>query len=65
MKGFGPYAPPLRGSLPPEGATLPAAWQSQFRGRYLKECASTLPAVRDSLEAAIPQLPDKHLLLKT
>ena len=27
-----PTLPTACGSLPPEGATAPAAWQSQFRG---------------------------------
>ena len=27
-----PTLPTLCGSLPPEGAAAPAAWQSQFRG---------------------------------
>ncbi|MBG6076799.1 bifunctional [glutamate--ammonia ligase]-adenylyl-L-tyrosine phosphorylase/[glutamate--ammonia-ligase] adenylyltransferase [Polaromonas sp. CG_9.11] len=31
-----PHAPPLCGSLPPGGATAPAAWQSQFRGPGLQ-----------------------------
>ncbi|MDH6183308.1 bifunctional [glutamate--ammonia ligase]-adenylyl-L-tyrosine phosphorylase/[glutamate--ammonia-ligase] adenylyltransferase [Polaromonas sp. CG_23.6] len=31
-----PHAPPLCGSLPPEGATAPAAWQSQFRSPGLQ-----------------------------
>jgi len=40
------YAPTLlasRGSLPPEGVTAPAAWQSQFRGPDLLENGGSLP----------------------
>ena len=32
-----PTLPASRGSLPPEGAAPPAAWQSQFRGWYLHD----------------------------
>ncbi len=31
-----PTLPTACGSLPPEGAAAPAAWQSQFRGPGLK-----------------------------
>ena len=31
-----PTLPTSCGSLPPEGAAAPAAWQSQFRGPGLK-----------------------------
>jgi RHH-type transcriptional regulator, proline utilization regulon repressor / proline dehydrogenase / delta 1-pyrroline-5-carboxylate dehydrogenase len=35
-KNMSPHAPPLHGSLPPEGAAAPAVWQSQSRGPGLK-----------------------------
>jgi RHH-type transcriptional regulator, proline utilization regulon repressor / proline dehydrogenase / delta 1-pyrroline-5-carboxylate dehydrogenase len=35
-KNGSPHAPPLHGSLPPEGAAAPAVWQSQSRGPGLK-----------------------------
>ncbi|MEO5658759.1 MAG: bifunctional [glutamate--ammonia ligase]-adenylyl-L-tyrosine phosphorylase/[glutamate--ammonia-ligase] adenylyltransferase [Polaromonas sp.] len=38
-----PTLPASRGSLPPEGAALPAAWQRQFRGRNLVEEESAAP----------------------
>ena len=42
-----PTLPTACGSLPPEGAAPPAAWQSQFRGRNLiEEESATAPALR-------------------
>ncbi len=35
-RNVSPHAPPLHGSLPPEGSAAPAVWQSQSRGPGLK-----------------------------
>jgi FdhD protein len=45
MANMAPTLPTACGSLPPEGATPPAAWQSQIRGRNLvEESFASLPA---------------------
>ena len=48
-KNVSPHAPPLHGSLPPEGAAAPAVWQSQPRGPGLEGKASQSLASSDLL----------------
>ena len=45
-----------RGSLPPEGAVPPAAWQSQFRGRNLVEEGAGAAATLAAPELLLPPL---------
>ena len=56
-----PTLPTACGSLPPEGAAAPAAWQSQFRGPCLRGrgrvMASTLFTACGSLPPEGPLLP--------
>ena len=54
-----PTLPTVCGSLPPEGAAPPAAWQSQFRGRYLHGRVPTLPTVRGSLPLEVAARPSR------
>jgi len=43
LRVYAPTLPASRGSLPPEGGTAPAAWQSRFRGPDLLENGGSLP----------------------
>ena len=54
LEGMAPTLPTLCGSLPPEGAALPVAWQSQFHDGNLDGIAPTL--------ATKPELADEGLL---